>query len=250
MLRNRWIIAACTALALVGCKQVGTGGGKSPTVAPTTGVTDAMIAAADGNEWLTYGRDYAEQRFSPLTQVSDKTVGQLGLAWSADLDTARGQEATPLFVDGTLYVSTAWSMVKAYDAKTGTLKWSYDPKVPRETLPVAYAAADLVVVPSLATRRFLEPWGLVCNEAMYGARPVIASAAVGAVAGGLVTHGQSGMVVRAGDEGDLVSTMRQLIEDPALRVRLGDRGRVVVGDYTYEAAAEAFGRALAAIGAI
>jgi glycosyltransferase involved in cell wall biosynthesis len=102
--------------------------------------------------------------------------------------------------------------------------------VKRETLPVAYAAADLVVVPSLATRRFLEPWGLVCNEAMYGARPVIASAAVGAVAGGLVKHGQTGMVVRAGDESDLVSAMRQLLGDPALRVRLGDRGRVVVGD--------------------
>jgi glycosyltransferase involved in cell wall biosynthesis len=122
--------------------------------------------------------------------------------------------------------------------------------VERVMLPVAYAAADLVVVPSLATRRFLEPWGLVCNEAMYGARPVIASAAVGAVAGGLVGHGQTGMVVRAGDESDLVSTMRQLLGDPALRERLGDRGRVVVGDYTYEAAAEAFGRALAAIGAI
>ena len=137
MPRNRWI-AACAALALVGCKQVGTGRRSAQaSAAPTTGVTDAMIAAADGNEWLTYGRDYGEQRFSPLTQVSDKTVGQLGLAWSADLDTARGQEATPLMHDGVLYVSTAWSKVNAYDARTGALKWTYDPKVPRETLPVA-----------------------------------------------------------------------------------------------------------------
>src|SRR6187551_3744319 len=138
MVRCRWIVAACAALALAGCsKGVSTGGGQSATAAPTTGVTDAMIAAADGNEWLTYGRDYAEQRFSPLTQVSDKTVGKLGLAWSADLDTARGQEATPLMHDGVLYVSSAWSMVKAFDARTGALKWAYDPKVPRETLPVA-----------------------------------------------------------------------------------------------------------------
>jgi alcohol dehydrogenase (cytochrome c)/quinohemoprotein ethanol dehydrogenase len=138
MVRCRWIVAVCAALALAGCsKGVSTGGGQSASAAPTTGVTDAMIAAADGNEWLTYGRDYAEQRFSPLTQVSDKTVGQLGLAWSADLDTARGQEATPLMHDGVLYVSTAWSKVNAYDARTGALKWTYDPKVPRETLPVA-----------------------------------------------------------------------------------------------------------------
>jgi alcohol dehydrogenase (cytochrome c)/quinohemoprotein ethanol dehydrogenase len=138
MVRCRWIVAACAALALAGCKQASTGGAVSQaSAAPTTGVTDAMIAAADGSEWLTYGRVYAEQRFSPLTQVSDKTVGQLGLAWSADLDTARGQEATPLMHDGVLYVSTAWSKVNAYDAKTGALKWTYDPKVPRETLPVA-----------------------------------------------------------------------------------------------------------------
>ena len=96
-----------------------------------------MIAAADGNEWLSYGRDYGEQRFSPLTQISDENVGELGLAWFADLETARGQEATPLMHDGVLYVSTAWSMVKAFDARTGELKWSYDPEVPRETLAAA-----------------------------------------------------------------------------------------------------------------
>jgi alcohol dehydrogenase (cytochrome c)/quinohemoprotein ethanol dehydrogenase len=107
---------------------------REPSAPATSGVTDALIAAAPDAEWLSYGRDYAEQRFSPLTQVNDKTVGQLGLAWSADLETARGQEATPLMHNGTLYVSTAWSLVKAYDARTGQLKWSYDPKVPRETL--------------------------------------------------------------------------------------------------------------------
>ena len=56
---------------------------------------------------------------------------QLGLAWFANLETSRGQEATPLVIDGVIYVSTAWSMVKAFDAKTGALLWSYDPAVPR-----------------------------------------------------------------------------------------------------------------------
>ncbi|MBS1239584.1 MAG: Pyrrolo-quinoline quinone, partial [Proteobacteria bacterium] len=75
-----------------------------------------------------------EQRFSPLAAINEGNIGSLGLAWYADLETARGQEATPLMHDGVLYVTTAWSLVKAYDAKTGALKWSYDPQIPRETL--------------------------------------------------------------------------------------------------------------------
>jgi alcohol dehydrogenase (cytochrome c)/quinohemoprotein ethanol dehydrogenase len=129
-------LVIAVALALAGCTKAGDGGddGKSAVRPPTEGVTDAMIAAAAGGEWLTYGRDYAEQRFSPLTQVDDGNVGRLGLAWFADLDTARGQEATPLMHDGVLYVTSAWSKVYAFDAATGALKWSYDPEVPRETL--------------------------------------------------------------------------------------------------------------------
>ncbi len=120
-------LAAVALLALAAC-------GKQASGPATEGVTDAMIASGVDGEWLTYGNDRGEQRFSKLTQVNDTNVGQLGLAWSADLETARGQEATPLMHNGVLYVSTAWSMVKAFDAKTGALKWSYDPKVPRDTL--------------------------------------------------------------------------------------------------------------------
>jgi glucose dehydrogenase len=56
----------------------------------------------------------------------------MGLAWSFDLDTSRGQEATPLMVDGVLYTTSAWSKVQAFDARTGALKWQYDPEVPGE----------------------------------------------------------------------------------------------------------------------
>lgn len=99
-------------------------------------VDDARLLGADADSanWLSYGRTYEEQRYSPLTEVNDKSVGSLGLAWFSDLDTARGQEATPIVVDGTLYVSTAWSMVKAYDAASGKKLWEYDPEVPREKL--------------------------------------------------------------------------------------------------------------------
>ncbi len=99
-------------------------------------VDDKRLASADQdiNNWLSYGRTQDEQRFSPLITVNEANVGQMGLAWYADLETARGQEATSIVVDGTLYVSTAWSMVKAFNAKTGAALWSYDPEVPRETL--------------------------------------------------------------------------------------------------------------------
>src|SRR6202163_1900583 len=89
-------------------------------------------ADRDGANWLSYGRTYSEQRFSPLTKITADNAKQLGLAWYADLDTNRGQQATPLVIDGAMYVSTAWSMVKAYDAASGKLLWSYDPQVPRE----------------------------------------------------------------------------------------------------------------------
>jgi quinohemoprotein ethanol dehydrogenase len=97
-------------------------------------VDSARIVGADRDpaNWMSYGRTYSEQRFSPLDHITADNVKQLGLAWYADLDTNRGQEATPLVIDGVLYVSTAWSMVKAYDAKSGALLWSYDPAVPRE----------------------------------------------------------------------------------------------------------------------
>jgi alcohol dehydrogenase (cytochrome c)/quinohemoprotein ethanol dehydrogenase len=97
-------------------------------------VDGARIANADAEpgNWLTYGRTYSEQRYSPLARINDKNAQRLGLAWFADLDTNRAQEATPLIVDGVMYVSTAWSLVKAYDARTGRLLWAYDPQVHRE----------------------------------------------------------------------------------------------------------------------
>ncbi|WP_120717161.1 PQQ-dependent dehydrogenase, methanol/ethanol family [Tsuneonella amylolytica] len=132
----RSTIVAAALLALAGCSMPGAegDGGTAGVSPPTEGVTDAMIAAADGGDWLTYGRTYDEQRFSPLEQVDTGSVGQLGLAWFADLDTARGQEATPLVHNGVLYVTSAWSKVFAYDAANGKPLWSYDPEVPRETL--------------------------------------------------------------------------------------------------------------------
>src|SRR5262249_10939200 len=82
-------------------------------------------------QWLTYGRTYDEQRFSPLKQINASNVGQLKPAWHHDLDAAhRVQESTPLIVDGVMYVTTAWSKVLALDPATGKQIWMLDPAVP------------------------------------------------------------------------------------------------------------------------
>jgi glycosyltransferase involved in cell wall biosynthesis len=119
---------------------------------------------------------------------------------------------------------------------------------PRDSLPVAYAAAAFTVVPSVPTPRFREPWGLVCNEAMHQGRPVIATTAVGAAAGGLVRDGETGLVVPPGDPNALAGAISRLLEDEALGRRLGDAARQAVQPYTYEAMASAFDRAFAAAG--
>jgi quinohemoprotein ethanol dehydrogenase len=88
-------------------------------------------AASDPNNWLTTGRTYREERFSPLTQINDRNVGNLGLAWYHDFGSTIGLEATPLVADGVMYTSGVWNILHAIDAKTGKELWKYDPQVPR-----------------------------------------------------------------------------------------------------------------------
>ncbi|MFK8041046.1 PQQ-dependent dehydrogenase, methanol/ethanol family [Congregibacter sp.] len=100
----------------------------------TTAVTAERIEAADETpgEWLTHGRTYGEQRFSPLASIDEDNVGELGLAWYAELPTDRGIETTPLMADGKLFVTASWGHVLAYDAKTGEELWHFDPEVPKD----------------------------------------------------------------------------------------------------------------------
>jgi quinohemoprotein ethanol dehydrogenase len=88
-------------------------------------------AAGDAANWLMYGRTYDDHRFSPLAQINEQTIATLGLTWSRELPTTRGLEATPLVEDGVIYTTGSWSIVYALDAKTGDVKWTYDPEVPR-----------------------------------------------------------------------------------------------------------------------
>ncbi|NBS26331.1 MAG: PQQ-dependent dehydrogenase, methanol/ethanol family [Gammaproteobacteria bacterium] len=91
-----------------------------------------LNADADVGNWLTYGRTYQEQRFSPLDQINDENIDQLGLAWSLELPTNQNVESTPLAIDGVLYLTLPWSRVVAVDGATGEQLWLYDPEVPGE----------------------------------------------------------------------------------------------------------------------
>jgi quinohemoprotein ethanol dehydrogenase len=97
----------------------------------TSTIDDAFLVNADDNpdNWVTYGKNYAEDRFSPLNEINKDNAGKLGLAWSLNLETTRGIEATPLVMDGIMFVSGPWSKVFAIDARNGKLIWTYDPKV-------------------------------------------------------------------------------------------------------------------------
>jgi quinohemoprotein ethanol dehydrogenase len=97
-------------------------------------VDDAALQNADSDSanWITYGRNYSEQRFSPLKQIDEQSVGRLGLVWSMDFPHVRAYESTPLVSDGVMYTTGAWSIVYAVDAQTGKQLWTYDPQLAKD----------------------------------------------------------------------------------------------------------------------
>ncbi len=101
-----------------------------PAMRPAGNVTDARVAADVGGEnWLVKGGGFSQQQFSPLKQINDGNVGRLGLAWIAEIDDPMGQAAEPLVVDGVIYLSAPRSIVRAIDAATGRIRWTFDPHV-------------------------------------------------------------------------------------------------------------------------
>ena len=111
-------------------------GGEAPAAGANLGIAAVnaerlLKADSEPGSWMVAGGNYHEQRYSLLDQISDANVKDVGLSWYADLDTERAQEGTPIIVDDVMYITTAFSMVKAYDIKKGTELWAYDPKVDR-----------------------------------------------------------------------------------------------------------------------
>jgi glycosyltransferase involved in cell wall biosynthesis len=111
-----------------------------------------------------------------------------------------------------------------------------------------YAVGDVLIVPSVATRTFREPWGLVINEAMNRGLAVISSDAVGAAAGGLVRDGKNGLIVPAGETTRLAEAIVSLARGPELRARMGAQGASDVQAFDHEAWARGFSQALSTLG--
>ena len=130
---NAVLLRHVAALAVLAAGLSGCGSSAPPPARPAETVDDARLRDADQDaaNWLMYGRTNDGHRFSPLAMINETTVKNVGLAWSLELDSTRGLEATPLVLDGVLYTTGNWSVVYAVDARTGRLLWTYDPEVPR-----------------------------------------------------------------------------------------------------------------------
>jgi len=167
--------------------------------------------------------------------IEEKGVGVLLEAWPR----VRSEATLVLIGDGPL-------AARASGAEGVRLV----PPLARPALAAAYAAGELTVLASVPSRRFREPWGLVCNESMHQGRPVIASDSVGAVAGGLVSDQVNGVVVPSGDAGALAAAIDRLLTDAGLRERLGGAAREAVKPFNYEAMEAGFVQALQAAGSL
>jgi glycosyltransferase involved in cell wall biosynthesis len=202
----------------------------------------AAVVVGYGPHVTAYARRLGARTVAVAPQAVDNAF------WATPIETDGRRPFTALFVGrdvpekGLAVLREAWRRAGLADARLAVV--GADAIVGPEQVRNSYATADVVVIPSIATRHFLEPWGLVANEAMNQQLPVIATDAVGAAAGGLVRHERNGLVVRAGDHEALAAALRTLHDDPALRARLGAHGALDVAAYTHVAWADAFADAL------
>jgi PQQ-dependent dehydrogenase (methanol/ethanol family) len=112
----------------------------------TAGVraNDSVLkASSEQEQWAVAGRDYGNTRFSPLKQINAQNASKLSLAYSFSLGSLRSNEASPIVIGNTLYVSTSWGpkYVYALDAATGQRKWTFEPEIPDDVLQ--YACCDV-----------------------------------------------------------------------------------------------------------
>ena len=170
-----------------------------------------------------------------------------GLAAPAAALVLVGVGSTPPWIPTDGAVVIARGRRRARRLAPGPSVRSFAP-VPPEQLRNFYRAADVLVMPSISTPTFREPWGLVANEAMNQHVPVIASDAVGAAAGGLVRHERNGLVVPAGESAPLAAALQRLVADGPLRARLGAAAAEDVQAYTPQAWADGMSQALRSVG--
>jgi glycosyltransferase involved in cell wall biosynthesis len=196
--------------------------------------------SVDNDFWSAPARPVRRAPFQAM--FAGRLAGEKGVAVLL-----RAWRSSGLSAPSAALVLVGGGSIRARAAATGAalVEGPLDP----EALRNFYAGSDVVVIPSIPTRDFREPWGLVANEAFNQGVPVIATDAVGAAAGGLIEHERTGLVVPAGDPDALARALRRLHDDPALRARLGAAGRAAVQAHTHAAWADGMARALAAAGA-
>ena len=98
------------------------------------GVADLLRGLADPSRWLMHSGDYASPRHSPLTQITPENVARLTPVWTFEAGLGSGRrdkfEATPIVVNGILYVTGLYNHAWAIDGRTGALIWHYERKLP------------------------------------------------------------------------------------------------------------------------
>lgn len=175
------LTTAILAFGLAGC-QSGESDDKSAPVYTSADVTAATLLNPTNSGWVTHGGNYAEDRFSGLKQINTNTIGDLGLAWSYDLESSRGIEATPIVHDGVMYVTSTWNVVHAMDAKTGAPLWVYEPDI--DKAQAANACCDIV-------NRGVAIWGDKIFTATIDGRLIALNAKTGDVVWDVLTIDKS-----------------------------------------------------------
>jgi glycosyltransferase involved in cell wall biosynthesis len=206
------------------------------------GAPGPVIEAPQSVDAAFWSAPADERRHAPF-QVA--FVGRLEAEKGVEVLADAWRRVRPALTDGALVAVGDGPLRPALERAGALVLGARPPDAVRDV----YAGSDVVVVPSVPTRRFREPWGLTVNEAYHRGLPVIATDAVGAVAGGLVRHEETGLVVAAGDADALARALRRLHHDRDARERLGAAGRRALSAHSHEAWSDGVSRALAAVGA-
>ena len=128
-LKRSQILALMAVGVLAGWSLIAGSSADAPTKAGDVNEARVLAEASHGTNWMVDGGDFGERHFSALKEITDKNVGNLGLAWWLDIDSPMGMAAEPMVVDGRIYVTDSLSRVYAVDALSGRLLWKFDPKI-------------------------------------------------------------------------------------------------------------------------
>jgi quinohemoprotein ethanol dehydrogenase len=138
-----WSSGFILSAALGGCHRETPAAPVTPSPPHPAAAIDAQrLAGPSPEEWLSPGGDVNGTYYSRLNDISGANVGQLGFAWDYRLGTNRGQESTPLVIDGVMYATSNFGRVYALDAATGKELWKYDPHIDGRW--ARYACCDAV----------------------------------------------------------------------------------------------------------